>query len=35
MVELLLKDMEHREQRVQGQPFDFSTIRRNLGLAPS
>ena len=35
MVDLLLKDMEHREQRVQGQPFDFSTIRRNLGLAPS
>ncbi len=35
MVELLLKDMEHREQRVQGQPFDFSTIRRDLGLAPS
>ena len=35
MVDLLLKDMEHREQRVQGQPFDFSTIRRDLGLAPS
>ena len=33
-VDLLLKDMEHREQRVPGEPFDFSTIRRDLGLAP-
>ena len=33
-VELLLKDMENREQRARGTPFDFSTIRRQLGIAP-
>ncbi len=33
MVELLLKDMEHREHRGSGRPFDFSTIRRDLDLA--
>ena len=32
MVELLLKDMEHREHRSSEQPFDFSTIRRDLDL---
>ena len=32
-VDLLLKDMEHKEQRARGRPFDFSTIRRDLGLA--
>ena len=32
-VDLLLKDMEHREQRAPGVPFDFSTIRRELGIA--
>ena len=31
-VDLLLKDMEHREHRGAGKPFDFSTIRRDLGL---
>ena len=34
-VDLLLKDMEHREHRGPGRPFDFSTIRRDIGLAPS
>ena len=33
-VDLLLKDMEHTEHRAPGEPFDFSTIRRELGLAP-
>ncbi len=32
MVELLLKDMEHREHRSSERPFDFSTIRRDLDL---
>ena len=32
-VDLLLKDMEHMEQRARGVPFDFSTIRRELGIA--
>jgi hypothetical protein len=32
-VDLLLKDCENREQRTtQGPPFDFSEIRRTLGL---
>ena len=31
-VHLLLKHMEHLEHRGAGQPFDFSTIRRDLGL---
>ena len=34
-VDLVLKEMEHMEHRGPGRPFDFSTIRRNLGLAPS
>ena len=33
-VDLLLKDMEHLEHRGPGQPFDFSIIRRDLGLTP-
>ena len=33
-VDLLLKDMEHLEHRSPGQPFDFSIIRRDLGLTP-
>ena len=33
-VDLLLKNMEHAEHRGPGKPFDFSTIRRDLGLAP-
>ena len=33
-VDLLLKDMEHREHRGPGEPFDFSVIRGDLGLAP-
>ena len=33
-VELLLKEMEHKEQRSPGARFDFSTIRRELGIAP-
>ena len=33
-VDLLLKDMEHRERRVPGMPFDFSAIRRELGIGP-
>ena len=32
-VDLLLKDMEHMEQRAPGVPFDFSTIRRELGYS--
>ena len=32
-VDLLLKDMEHKEQRAPGVRFDFSTIRRALGIA--
>ncbi len=32
-VDLLLKDMEHKEHRSPGKPFDFSTVRRDLGLA--
>ena len=32
-VDLLLKDMEHMEQRTPGVPFDFSIIRRELGIA--
>ena len=32
-VDLLLKDMEHMEQRARGVPFDVSTIRRELGIA--
>ncbi len=31
-VDLLLKHMEHLEHRGPGPPFDFSTIRRDLGL---
>ena len=31
-VDLLLKDMENRERRAPGTPFDFSTIRRALGI---
>ena len=31
-VELLLKDIEHTEHRGPGAPFDFSTLRRNLGI---
>ena len=31
-VELLLKDIEHTEHRGPGAPFDFSTIRRDLGI---
>ncbi len=33
-VDLLLTDMEHRERRVPGTPFDFSAIRRELGIGP-
>ena len=33
-VDLLLTDMEHLEHRGPGQPFDFSIIRRDLGLTP-
>jgi len=33
-VDLLLKNMEHAEHRGPGKPFDFPTIRRDLGLAP-
>jgi hypothetical protein len=33
-VDLLLKDMENREHRSPGASFDFSTIRRELGIAP-
>ena len=33
-VDLLLKDMEHKERRAPGAPFDFSTIRRALGIGP-
>ena len=33
-VDLLLKDMEHLEHRGPGQAFDFSIIRRDLGLTP-
>ena len=33
-VDLLLKEMEHKEQRAPGASFDFSTIRRELGIAP-
>ena len=33
-VDLLLKDMEHMEQRAPGAPFDFTAIRRKLGIAP-
>ena len=33
-VDLLLKHMEHLEHRGPGRPFDFSTIRRDLGLNP-
>ena len=32
-VDLLLKEMEHMEQRAPGVPFDFSTIRRELGIS--
>ena len=32
-VDLLLKNMEPTEHRGPGKPFDFSTIRRDLGLA--
>ena len=32
-VDLLLKDMEHMEQRAPGMSFDFSTIRREVGIA--
>ena len=31
-VDLLLKDMEHREHRSPGESFDFSILRRELGL---
>lgn len=31
-IDLLLKDMEHKEQRAPGARFDFSTIRRALGI---
>ena len=31
-VDLLLKDMEHLEQRSPGTPFDFTAIRRELGI---
>ncbi len=31
-VDLLLKDLENRERRAPGPPFDFSGIRRELGL---
>ena len=31
-VDLLLKDIEHTEQRGPGVPFDVSAIRRDLGL---
>ena len=33
-VDVLLKDIEHREHRGPGKPFDFSAIRRDLGFAP-
>ena len=33
-VDLLLKDMEHMEQRAPGAPFDFTAVRRKLGIAP-
>ena len=33
-VDLLLKDIENRERRAPGTPFDFSTIRRALGIGP-
>ena len=33
-VDLLLKDMEHMEQRAPGASFDFTAIRRALGMAP-
>ncbi|MCY4597733.1 MAG: SEC-C domain-containing protein [Bryobacterales bacterium] len=33
-VDLLVKDMENFESRFQGPRFDFSGIRRELGLAP-
>ena len=33
-VELLVKDMENIESRVQGPRYDSSGIRRELGLAP-
>ncbi len=32
-VDVLLKDMENRESRAPGRAFDFSEIRRELGLA--
>ena len=32
-VDLLLKDMEQMEQRAPDVPFDFSTIRRELGIS--
>ena len=32
-VDLLLKDMAHMEQRAPGAPFDFTAIRRELGIA--
>jgi len=31
-VDVLLKDIENREQRVEDSPFDFSWLRRELGL---
>ena len=33
-VDLLLKDMENTERRAPGAPFDFSGIRRTLGIGP-
>ncbi len=33
-LDLLVKDMENMEGRVEGPRFDFSGIRRELGLAP-
>lgn len=33
-VDLLLKDMENGESRAPGTPFDFSGIRRDLGIGP-
>lgn len=33
-VDLLVKDMENLESRIQGPRYDFSGIRRELGLAP-
>ena len=32
-VDLLLKHMEHLEQRFSDAPVDFSTLRRELGIA--